>query len=107
MKAKITDGALAGVEFEVSAETIKAISAAKREAEAEKNAPIFSVLGNRLIVKLTPRLVKTLKEDATEGDGRYISITSQGVIGSCNLGRTWAQAKGFYGRGEAKSIFEE
>ena len=109
MIAKISSGELAGTEFEVSEETInnlKVVQEEKRAEEDEENAPVFSVIDERLIVKLTPRLLKTIGDYVGKyGTTKYISFCPNGFIGTEKMGDTWKKASTFYGLPKPKSIF--
>ena len=93
---------------DISDETLLKIksSGAKVKADlAEEVAPIFSVLGERLIIKLDDRLKQSLRS-ALSGSLKYISLAQNGALGSLNVGNNWKQACAFYG-GEPKDIFKE
>jgi len=82
----------------ISDETLSKI----REQELEENAPVFSNTSNRLIVKLTPKVVRTLRRvvgqlnSGTTKENCYMSIEPDGVFGCYDLGTTKESVQKFY-----------
>jgi hypothetical protein len=91
----------------ISTETFNKI----RDAESEKDAPVFSKTdkgAGRLIVKMTPCVKKYFEEFAKSIPiGQYCSFEPTGFFGSYDLGKTWNEARNYYGGETAVPIFEE
>jgi len=99
----------------VSDETLSKIKRQQDLDEDEKYAPVFYVCGspgmNRLIVKMTPCVISTMKtaigliDSGVIDVGTYISFEPGGTIGTYNVGRTVREVKSFYRCGIIKPLF--
>lgn len=93
---------------DISDETLLKIKSSEAKVKAdlvETFAPVFSVQGDRLIIKLNASLRRTLRS-ALDSDVVYFSLHANGKLGSLNVGKDWKRACAFYG-GEPKDIFKE
>ncbi len=97
----------------LSDETISKIKEQEIEV-TDKNDPVFSMTKGRLIIKLTPEVLSTLRSILNQIDnelsfvkeGSFMSLEPRGTIGTYNLGNTWKKASIFYTSGPpAKALF--
>ena len=84
----------------------------QEEAQSDKNAPVFSKVRDRLIVKLTSHVIHTMREAIKRLDcgdskeGQYMTFNPDGLYGAYNIGRTWKEARTYYpAKGIPKPIF--
>lgn len=74
----------------------------------ENKAPVFSKVGDRLIVKMTKNVKRFFENFAkTVPIGQYCSFEPSGFVGCSNLGKTWDEAKNFYKEEAPKPLFKE
>lgn len=72
----------------------------------EDEAPVFSYLNDKLIVKMTPYVKSALNDFLVyTKENEYFSFRVNGKGGSWRVGKTWAEASTFYKNGIAKSLF--
>ena len=92
----------------ISLETFSKIRDAEKQGE-EKNAPVFSKVSNRLIIKMTPRIQKYFEIFLKQVPmGSYGSFEPDGgFVGLFGFGETWEEAKNFYSDETAEPLFEE
>ncbi len=98
----------------VSDETIASIKRGEEQLQ-EKNAPVFSKIAGRLIVKMTPAVINTIRLTLRElNDGlfgleenSFMSFDKTGEIGSFHLGSTWAKTRKFYQGEDPEPIFSD
>lgn len=83
-----------------------------KKQELEKKAPVFSKIRNRLIIKLTPKVVQTLRRvveqlnAGTTEENCYMSMEPDGFFGCYNIGTTRECVQRFY-RETPQPIFKD
>lgn len=96
----------------LSDETIAKIRG-QEDLGAEKNAPVFSKVSDRLIVRVNAGVLHVMQATIdriaqnTIKEGCFISFLPSGSAGSFVMGNTWKEAREFYSGDEPQPIFTD